>query len=195
MKYLVSLLFVCSYLTFLAQKQLPKGSIAPSFVAKDQSGKLIKSEKLLEKGPLVVLFYRGYWCPYCNRQMSQVADSMKMITDLEATVVAITPEKGKYIDKTQKKTNASFSIIHDENHKIMDDFQVTWNMRKTKSFFYKFAGINLNKSSGNKDRALPVPATYIINKSGKIIGSYFNKDHTKRMAVSQIIEVIKKSGA
>jgi peroxiredoxin len=76
----------------------------------------------------------------------------------------------------------------------MDDFKVTWQMGKAKSFFYKFGGINLDKSSGNKDRALPVPATYIIDQSGKIIGGYFNKDHTKRMAVSQIVEILKKTG-
>ena len=127
--------------------------------------------------------------------MSHVADSMKMITDLGATVLAITPEKSKYFEKTKKETDASFSFIYDETHKIMDDFQVTWNMGKTKSFFWKFGGINLDKSSGNKDRALPVPATYVIDKSGKIIGGYYNEDHTKRMAVSQIIEVLKGAGA
>ena len=178
-----------------AQKQLPIGSQAPSFSAIDQYGKLIESEKILKKGPLVVLFYRGYWCPNCNRQMSHVADSMKTITNMGASVVAITPEKSEYFEKTKKETNASFSFIHDVNHKIMDDFQVTWQMAKTKSFFYKVAGINLDKSSGNKDRALPVPATYIINQSGKIIGGYFNEDHTQRMTVSQIIEVLKKRGA
>jgi peroxiredoxin len=194
MKYLLTLLILTFSLTFFAQERLPNGSKAPFFAAKDQNGKLVDSKQLLKKGLLVVMFYRGYWCPYCNRQMSQIADSMMMITDLGATVVAITPEKGEYIEKTQEKTNASFSIVFDENHKIMDDFKVTWQMGKAKSFFYKFGGINLDKSSGNKDRALPVPATYIIDQSGKIIGGYFNKDHTKRMAVSQIVEILKKTG-
>lgn len=195
MKYILTIIILVTYLISFSQKELPIGSKAPSFVAKDQYGKTIESNKLLKKGPLVVLFYRGYWCPNCNRQMSHVADSMKMITDFGASVVAITPEKGEYFEKTKKETNASFSFIYDENHKIMDDFKVTWQMGKTKSFFWKFGGINLDKSSGNNDRALPVPATYIIDQSGKIIGGYFNEDHKKRMAVSQIIEVLKKSGA
>jgi peroxiredoxin len=175
MKYLLTLLILTFSLTFFAQERLPNGSKAPFFAAKDQNGKLVDSKQLLKKGLLVVMFYRGYWCPYCNRQMSQIADSMMMITDLGATVVAITPEKGEYIEKTQEKTNASFSIVFDENHKIMDDFKVTWQMGKAKSFFYKFGGINLDKSSGNKDRALPVPATYIIDQSGKIIGAILTK--------------------
>ncbi len=194
MKYLLSLILLIIPLISFAQEQLPNGSIAPSFASNDQFDKLVDSKQLLKKGALVVMFYRGYWCPYCNRQMSHVADSMKMITDLGATVVAVTPEKGEYIDKMQKKTSASFSIIFDKDHEIMDDYMVTWQMGKTKSFFYKFAGINLDKSSGNKDRALPVPATYIIDQSGKIIGGYFNEDHTKRMAVSQIVEVLKNAG-
>ncbi|NJO90905.1 MAG: AhpC/TSA family protein [Chloroflexia bacterium] len=194
MKYLLTLsIFTIAFISY-AQEQLQNGNIAPFFSAKDQFGKLVESKLLLKKGPLVVMFYRGYWCPNCNRQMSHVADSMKMITDLGASVVAITPEKSEYFEKTQKETNASFSFIHDENHKIMDDYKVTWQMGKTKSFFYKFGGINLDKSSGNKDRALPVPATYIIDQSGKIIGGYFNEDHTKRMAVSQIVKVLKKAG-
>lgn len=191
MKILITFIALLFHLSINAQQELPIGSIAPSFSAKDQYGKIISSNKLQEKGPLVVLFYRGYWCPNCNRQMSHVADSMKMITNLGATVVAITPEKSDYFDKTQRETNASFSFIYDANHKIMDDYQVTWKMAKSKSFFWKFAGINLGKSSGNKDRALPVPATYIIDSSGKIIGGYFNEDHTKRMAVSQILEILK----
>lgn len=190
MRTLFTLNILFFQLLIFAQQELPVGSIAPSFSAKDQYGKIISSEKLLEKGPLVVLFYRGYWCPNCNRQMSHVADSMKMITDLGATVVAITPEKSDYFDKTKEETNASFSFIYDASHKIMDNYQVTWNMAKSKSFLWKFAGINLDKSSGNKDRALPVPATYIIDHSGKIIGGYFNEDHTRRMAVSQIIEIL-----
>ena len=195
MKYFLTLSILIFHLTSFSQKELAIGSTAPVFIAKDQYGKTIESNKLIKKGPLVVLFYRGYWCPNCNRQMSHVADSMKMITDLGATVVAITPEKADYFNKTKKETNASFSFIYDKNHKIMDDFQVTWQMGTTKSFFWKFSGINLDKSSGNKDRALPVPATYVIGQSGKIIGGYFNEDHTKRMAVSQIIKVLKKTGA
>jgi peroxiredoxin len=103
MKYLLTLLILTFSLTFFAQERLPNGSKAPFFAAKDQNGKLVDSKQLLKKGLLVVMFYRGYWCPYCNRQMSQIADSMMMITDLGATVVAITPEKGSTLKKPRRK--------------------------------------------------------------------------------------------
>lgn len=185
-----ALLFI-SY-PIVAQKELPIGSPAPFFVANDHSGNKIDLQQKLKEGSIVVVFYRGQWCPHCTKQMGKLNDSLKFITDLGASVIAITPENNENIDKTIEKSNAGFTIIYDEGHKIMDAYQVTFQQTKLKKFLHLLIGTNINKASGNEDDALPVPATYIINSEGKIIGKHFDKDYTQRMSVKAMVDILKR---
>lgn len=166
------------------------GDKAPNFLALDQNEQRVSLKDRLQGGPVVIVFYRGEWCPHCNRHMSQIQDSLSMILDAGASVIAITPEKGEKIEKTVKKSGASFSIVYDENHRIMDKYQVTFKLSGWKRFIYAFGGININKASGNKDNALPVPAIYIIAPDGTIYSSHFNEDYTERMQVIEMLEIL-----
>lgn len=184
------ILLISNGFVITAQEKLKIGTKASVFEAVDNYNKNINLTNLVEKGPVVLLFYRGEWCKYCNLYMHDLSDSLTMITDLGATVIAVTPESDEYIRETVNKTNASFSIIYDEGHKIMDEYKVTWHLSKLKHFFYKLKGINLDKSHRDSFKALPVPATYIIGTDGNIKGGYFNPNFTKRMPVTDIIDVI-----
>ncbi|MBP9150947.1 MAG: AhpC/TSA family protein [Flavobacteriales bacterium] len=181
-------------LSLFAQAQKPEplfiGDKAPNFLALDQFEQRVSLKERLENGSVIVVFYRGQWCPHCNQHMSQIQDSLQMILDAGASVIAITPEKGEKIEKTMKKSGATFSIIYDENHSIMDKYHVTFKLSGWKRFIYGIAGININKASGNKDSALPVPATYIIAKDGTIFGSHFNEDYSERMAVKKMLHIL-----
>ena len=115
-----------------------------------------------------------------------------MILDAGASLIAITPEKGEKIEKTVQKSGASFSIVYDENHRIMDKYHVTFKLSGWKRFIYGIAGININKASGNKDSALPVPATYIIAKDGTIYTSHFNENYAERMQVIDMLDTLKE---
>jgi peroxiredoxin len=166
-------------------------SKAPLFEAFDATGQKVVLQNLLQKGPVVVCFYRGQWCPYCNRHMSNLQDSVTFITALGASLLAITPEKNSEINKTISKTGASFSIIYDEGHKIMDAYKVSFKVDAWKNLLHFAEGVNINKASGNNDNVLPVPATYIISTDGIIIGRQFDTDYTQRMPVKTILEVLK----
>ncbi len=93
---------------------------------------------------------------------------------------------------TVEKTNASFHIIYDHDRKIMEDYQVKWQMSSFMHIIYRIGGININEASGKDDRVFPVPATYIIGRDGTIAGSFFDEDHTRRMWVSDMIKVLEK---
>jgi len=191
------LLFVLLFsFSFFAQAQKPEplfiGDKAPDFLALDQFEKRVSLRDQLKNGPVVLVFYRGQWCPHCNRHMSQVQDSLQMILDAGTSVIAITPELGNKIEKTMEKSGASFSIIYDENHRIMDKYHVTFKLSGWKRFIYGIAGININKASGNKDSALPVPATYIIAQDGTVFSSHFNEDYTERMTVKDMLTALQE---
>ncbi|TLX76150.1 redoxin domain-containing protein [Labilibacter sediminis] len=183
------MLFISNFV--YAQSHLKTGTAAPLFKAQTFKGNTFDLKNETHNKQVVIMFYRGQWCPYCNQQMSELQDSLEYITNENAVIIAITPEKPEEISKTIEKTGASFDIIYDENHLIMDLYKVSFKISKTKNTLYKAWGIDINKASGNNDLALPVPATYIINQQGIITGSFFDENYKNRISVKEIIATLK----
>src|SRR5438270_10755988 len=117
MKKIVLFFFALLSIHFINAQERPEGlfinSKAPEFKAEDQNGQQVSLKELRKKGPVVVVFYRGYWCPYCNKYLKKLQDSLQLITDKHATLVAITPEAKEGIDSTVLRTGATFPIIYD----------------------------------------------------------------------------------
>jgi len=190
-KYL--LIAVCVFLTLnlLAQTGLKNGDVAPKFTAVDNAGKTLSLKSLLNSHKAVVLFfYRGQWCPYCNKQIKELQDSLQLLTGKGAYVVGVTPETSENINKTIDKTHASFSIIQDKGYTIMKAYQVNYTVDAELLGKLKNYGVDLEKNNGNTDHVLPVPATYVIDQSGKITYVHFDKDYTKRPSVKSIIAAL-----
>ncbi|MDB5091336.1 MAG: Peroxiredoxin [Mucilaginibacter sp.] len=178
-------LFFC--LQAMAQTGLKNGTQAPEFTAKDNLGRTLDLKALLKEHKSVVLFfYRGQWCPYCNKQIQQLQDSLQLLTAKGAYVIGVTPETGGNINKTIEKTHASFSIVQDKGYAIMKAYDVNYTVDPNLYAKLKGYGIDLEKGNGNTDHVLPVPATYVINSSGKIVFVHFDKDYTKRPSISLI---------
>jgi peroxiredoxin len=190
----IPLLIIC--LNLFGQEK-PEGlfinSKAPDFKAKDQNGNEIALKDLRKKAPIVLVFYRGYWCPYCNKELERLQDSLQLINERGAQLVAVTPEKQEGIAKTVEKTKASFPIITDEEMKIMKAYDVAYQVDEKTIARYKMASIDLAVNNGQKPDAvyLPIPAVYIINKQGEIIYRYFESDYRKRPYVKEILDNLK----
>lgn len=164
---------------------------APNFKGKDQNGKEISLNTELKKGAVVLVFYRGQWCPFCNKQLKQLEDSLFLIKAKGATVLTITPEKPENIEKTIAKTKASYSIIHDEGLEIMKMFDVAFKVDDKTIESYKKYGIDFTEANGASNGSnLPVPAVYIINKKGKIVYKYFDANYRKRSTVKEILSYL-----
>ena len=162
---------------------------APDFTAKDQNGKSISLKNELKNGSVVLVFYRGQWCPFCNRQLKQMEDSLPQIKAKGATVLTITPEVQENISKTIAKTKTSNSILHDEGLQIMKSYDVAFKVDDKTIENYKKYGIDFNVANGESNGAnLPVPAVYVINKEGRIVYKYFDMDYRKRSSVKEILE-------
>jgi len=174
-----------------AQSGLTKNEAAPNFTAIDNTGKELNLKSLLKKHKAVVLFfYRGQWCPYCNKQISHLQDSLQLLTAKGAYVIGVTPETGENINKTIDKTHASFSIIQDKGYTIMKAYKVNYVVDDVMLGKLKGYGVDLDKNNGNTDHVLPVPATYMINRLGKIIYAHVDKDFTKRPPVSDLLKAL-----
>ena len=188
----VSALLLLSVLQSQAQEK-PEGlfinSKAPDFKGKDQNGNEIALKDLRKKGPVVIIFYRGYWCPYCNKELQKLEDSLQLIKEKGAQLIAITPEKQEGIAKTIEKTKASYPIISDDELKIMKAYDVAYQVDTKTIDRYKMASIDLAANNGQKPEAvyLPVPAVYIIGKDGEIKYRFFEEDYKKQAAVKDIL--------
>jgi peroxiredoxin len=193
-KFLLVVAMLCMSLILDAQDGpmgLQVNEKAPAFTAKDQAGKTISLESQLKKGPVVLVFYRGQWCPYCSRQLKKLEDSLSLITAKGATVIAVTPEKPENINKTISKSKASYPILFDEGLKIMKSYDVSYQVSEKTIEKYKGYGIDFVEANGTTNGTnLPVPAMYIISKEGIIVFRHFDPDYTKRPAVLEILKYL-----
>ena len=188
----ISVLILISALQLQAQEK-PEGlfinSKAPDFKGKDQNGNEVVLKDLRKKGPVVIIFYRGYWCPYCNKELQKLEDSLQLIREKGAQLIAITPEKQEGITKTVERTKATYPIITDDELKIMKAYDVAYQVDTKTIDRYKMASIDLASNNGQKPEAvyLPVPAVYIIGKDGEIKYRFFEEDYKKQAAVKDIL--------
>ena len=177
----------------LAQAQGPEGlfinSRAPEFRLQDQAGVEVSLKDLRKKGPVVILFYRGYWSPFCMRHLKAFQDSLGQIQTKGAQVVAITPETKEGIDSTIQKTGVIFPILHDEELKTTTAYQGALPVDERTLARYKMAGIDLLKlNNQKKDPTLPITAVYIVNKEGTVTYRFFDENYRNRVSVKEILK-------
>ncbi len=163
------------------------GSKAPDFKAKDQDGKDVRLKDQLKKGKVVLVFYRGYWCPYCNRELSRLQDSLDLIREKGAIVIAVSPEKPENVKQTVEKTKATYSVLYDEGMKIMKSYDVEFELEETTLARYRSSGLDIEKNNGTNGKYLPVPAVYIIDKESTVTYRFFDADYRKRPSVAEIL--------
>lgn len=192
---LIFFLFVVLANNLIAQEK-PEGlfinSKAPDIRATDQYGTEIRLKDILKDSLVVLIFYRGNWCPYCNRQLKRLEDSISFIQEKGAKLIAVTPEKPEFVSKTIEKTKASYSLLYDKEMKIMKAYAVSFEVDERTVGRYKNADIDLATTNGQKDKVyLPVPAVYIISKEGTVLYRYFDSDYKKRPSVQEIIDNIR----
>lgn len=176
-----------------AQSGLTTGQQAPEFHGIDFTGRTVDLRQLLKKHSAVVLFfYRGVWCPYCNKYIQSMQDSLELLSQKGVYVVGVTPQTDANIQKTADRHHTSFSMIHDKDYAIMKAYNVDYKVNEEQMAAFQKYHVDLTKFNGNADYILPVPATYIINKNGTIIYVQFNKDYTHRASVADLLAGLQK---
>ncbi len=168
------------------------GDEAPEFTLKDPDGRLISSAVLLARGPLVISFYRGVWCPYCNLELQALQAALPQIVARGARVVAISPQMGSNSRKSQRDNKLSFPILSDEKSRVAAAFGLRFSLPDYLVELYK--GFKNDLPTFNDDPAwvLPMPARYIIGADGLIAYAEVNPDYTQRPDPSELLPVLDK---
>ena len=165
-------------LSQIPTQQFNVGDDAPAFKHIDYKGNIIDSEQLVTSGKLVVMFYRGNWCPVCMRHLSKLQDSLHLISEKGANVVLITPENAKNTEETIKKTKGTFTVIPDTTMQILKAFKVDYKIDLvTVPKYYDYVLNGTKKGNNFSEPTLPVPATFIINQNNKFDFIQFNHNY------------------
>jgi peroxiredoxin len=172
------------------KKALKKGDQIPEFSLEDINKGKVNSKDLLKKGPLVISFYRGGWCPYCNLQLRSLQTHLADIKKTGANLVAISPEAPDQTAETIKKQELGFYVLSDTEGKVAQSFGLTFALSKDLKKLYQKFGIELDKHNANKKWELPLSATYIVSKKGKIIYSFVDADYKKRAETSDLVRIL-----
>lgn len=168
---------------------LDVGTLAPviQFTEVDSNGisTSYSSTEVVREKPLVVLFYRGHWCPVCNKYLSAFNDSLGIILE-RAEVWVVTPEKPEYVALTREKTGLTAKVISDTSQKIMKDYKVLFHVNEQ---YRKKIDLALSEDlkETNGDDVLPVPATYVIDENHKIVFKQFDPNYKNRATVMSIL--------
>lgn len=169
------------------------GQKAPSFELPDPEGKLISLNSLLEKGPVVITFYRGNWCPYCNLQLRALQARLDDIYALGATLVAISPQVPDGSLTKDEISKMAFIVLSDQDAKVALQYGVAWEVPEFLMEHMRVdRKLDLDKINNGKGNVLPIPATFILGRDGVVTWSYVNVDYRSRSEPDEIIEALKK---
>jgi len=171
-------------------KALKVGDKMPPFMLKNAVGDLVESEALLEEGPLVLNFYRGAWCPYCNIELAGYQEILPEIQATGAQLVAISPELPDSSLNLIEKHALKYEILSDTGNDLARDLGLVFSLGEEMKGLYKEFGIDLEKANGNSAFELPVPATYVVDENGTVILSYVNIDYTNRLEPEEVLAVL-----
>jgi peroxiredoxin len=177
----------------IAEKTLKVGQTMPAFSLPDTKGKKVSLKDYLKNGPVIISFYRGSWCPYCNAQLNNFQQHLADFKAKGATLVAITPEKPDLTTVTAESKKIEFPILTDENNKFAKKIGLVFGLGPELKAVYEKFGIDLEKSQGNKEWNLPMPATYVVSKQGKIVYAFVDVDYTQRASAEDVMAALEKT--
>lgn len=166
------------------------GTQLPNFELPDATGKIIRSQDLLSKGPLVVTFYRGSWCPYCNIQLRAYEKVIGEFNKRGASLVAITPATPDDTLTTKQKHQIEFPVLSDNHNTYARQLGIVFHVPDALRQVYQGFGIDLAKNQGNDAWDLPLPATFVVDRSGKILWSFVDVDYKKRAEPKDILAAL-----
>ena len=166
------------------------GDVMPPFILPDEGGHLVSLKDLLAQGPAVVTFHRGHWCPYCRLNTAALADAHEQAARDGGQIVAITPDRQKFALALQEDSGAAFPILTDmDNGYAMSLNLAIWVGGEMEEYMTGI-GRSLPVYQGNESWMLPIPATFVVGRDGRIKARFVDPDYRKRMAVDELIEAL-----
>jgi len=178
--------------TGIAEKAVQQGNDFPAFSLPNAKNETLSLHSFLSQGPLVVSFYRGAWCPYCNLEINALQQKLPEISAAGAQLVAISPQTpDKSVDQVAS-SQLSFEVLSDIENRLAKQCGLVFTLPEPLRPIYEAWQIDIPGHNGDDSFELPIPATYIIDTDGNVRYAHVNMDYTKRLEPDIIIEQLKR---
>ena len=170
---------------------LKEGEPAPEFTLTNHKSEAVSSKELLKKGPLVITFYRGVWCPYCNTDLAFLKRYQAKLSELGATLLSISPQTAEHNQTIINQQRLGFDLLSDPQNEVAAQFGLRWEMvDPLRSLYANRFKISLPHYNGDDSWTLPVPARFIISNDGVIQYAEYSIDYTKRPNPDVLVSVL-----
>jgi peroxiredoxin len=178
-----------------AGEAAPKlGDLMPPFVLPDEMGRLVSLEELLRRGPIAVTFHRGHWCPYCRISINALVNAHNVIVRDGGQIVAVIPERQEYATEFKIDGHIPFPVLTDmDNGYAMSLNLVFWMGEEMKEIMRQRPDRDIPKFQGNESWMLPIPATFVVGRSGRISARFVDPDYRKRMAIDDLVAALRSA--
>ncbi|WBO68966.1 peroxiredoxin-like family protein [Streptomyces camelliae] len=171
-------------------RALTAGERAPGFRLPSVTGQTVALEGLIAEGPVVLTFYRGAWCPYCNIALRALQQHHTDITARDARLVAVSPQIPDESLSLAEKHSLTFDVLSDIGSDTAKQYGLAFDLPDDLAAVYEKLGFDLQRVNDGHPRTLPLPATYVIDREGVIRWAFVNSDYTKRAEPSDIIAAL-----
>ena len=179
----------------IVDQALTVGDVAPDFELPDATGKTVRLSELLQQGPVVINFYRGEWCPYCNLELRAFQNLLPDFKQASASLVAISPELPDHSLSVTEKHNLEFAVLSDVGNKVSREYGLVFTLDPSLRPIYQNFGIDVAAHNGDDSYELPIPATYVIDRSRRIRYAFTEADYTQRAEPQDALAVVRELAA
>ena len=174
----------------MAQQALQVGDTFPYFNLQSCDETHYSLDEFLSKGPLIISFYRGGWCPYCVLELKALREMVTRFPGLDATLVAISPETTEHVANTKAYNDLNFIVLSDEDNRLGKACRLVFKIPDDLLAQYRNFGIHIDSHNGNENFEIPIPATYIVDKQAVIRFAFVEEDYTSRAEPNKLLSVL-----
>jgi peroxiredoxin len=161
----------------------------PAFELSDATGKIVSSVDIFATSPVLLTFYRGGWCPYCNLDLRALQSHLKEFQTVEVALVAISPELPDQAITTANKTGLDFTVLSDVGNKIARQLGILFQLPDAMHPLFKGKGIDLKERNGDDSFQIPIPALFLVDSDGTIRHSFVDPNYTHRLEPATALEL------
>lgn len=171
----------------IEEKSISIGNLFPDFSLPNTNDETVQLKELLKNGKVIVAFFRGSWCPYCNLELNALQDNLKQIADREAALVVISPQTSDYNEELKGNHNLDFELLTDKNNALAKQLGISFGLQEYVVPTYNSLGIDLSEYNENENNELPVPAVFVIDINGSITYKFVDSNYMNRINIQELI--------
>ena len=162
------------------------GEIFPNFKLQNTTNQVVELNDLLQKGPVIISFFRGSWCPYCNLELRALQQKLNSLENQTATLVAISPQLPTYNVVLKENQGLEFELLTDQDNCLAKQIGIAFELQDYIRPIYQNLGIDLTTYNGSTQQELPIPAVFVIDSTGRVTYKFVDANYINRMDVNEL---------